>query len=155
MTRSLGRERQPVRVKAVDEFNTIAESWVDFPQQLTNYVENDFIERERLGVESYGTPLHTHNGRDALVDAYEELLDAFMYLTQYGSENDWDEYSTDLALSNTASAIREIVYMLNGRNGAGFLSGRRPQPDPIQVDNRTQLGYYDDDYYVAVTDGEE
>lgn len=155
MTPSQALEPKQVRPRAVDEFKTIAESWSDFSSQLVNYVENDFIERERLGVESYGTPLQTHNGRNALIDAYEELLDAFMYITQHGSENNWSEYSTDLALNNTALAIREVVYMLNGRRPQGFLDARTPQPDPVEVDNRTQLEYWDDDYYVAVTDGEE
>jgi hypothetical protein len=38
--------------------------------------------REAIGVERYGQPLHTHNGRDALRDAREELADATAYLTQ-------------------------------------------------------------------------
>lgn len=39
-------------------------------------------EREAIGVERYGQSLHTHNGRDALRDAREELADATAYLTQ-------------------------------------------------------------------------
>ncbi len=42
----------------------------------------DMEERKRIGTEKYGTPLQAHNGRDALVDAYQEVLDAAVYLRQ-------------------------------------------------------------------------
>lgn len=38
--------------------------------------------REAIGLERYGQSLRTHNGRDALRDAREELADAYVYLTQ-------------------------------------------------------------------------
>jgi hypothetical protein len=37
-------------------------------------------EREAKGVSTYGTKLMTHNGRNALLDALQESLDANMYL---------------------------------------------------------------------------
>lgn len=39
-------------------------------------------ERRKYGIRKYGRPLETHNGRDALKDAWEEALDLFTYLTQ-------------------------------------------------------------------------
>jgi len=45
-------------------------------------VRRDFEERITLGVERYGHPLQTNNGRDAGLDAYQELLDAAHYLKQ-------------------------------------------------------------------------
>jgi len=45
-------------------------------------VLNDLAERAKYGKEQYGTYLMTHNGRDALVDAYHEALDLVMYLAQ-------------------------------------------------------------------------
>lgn len=42
----------------------------------------DMIERKRIGIERYGVPLQAHNGRDALVDAYQEALDLCCYLRQ-------------------------------------------------------------------------
>lgn len=45
-------------------------------------VREDLVERERLGVERYGTALQAHNGRDSLVDLYQELLDACCYVRQ-------------------------------------------------------------------------
>jgi len=38
--------------------------------------------RSAVGLKKYGTPLRAHNGRDALVDAYQEALDLVMYLKQ-------------------------------------------------------------------------
>ena len=42
----------------------------------------DMKERNRVGTLRYGTPLQVHNGRDALVDAYQEALDLVVYLRQ-------------------------------------------------------------------------
>lgn len=38
--------------------------------------------RVEQGLEQYGTPLMPHNGRDALLDLWEELADALFYATQ-------------------------------------------------------------------------
>jgi hypothetical protein len=51
-------------------------------------VQEDLVERARVGKERYGTLLMTHNGRDALVDAYQEALDLVMYLKQSIMERD-------------------------------------------------------------------
>lgn len=51
-------------------------------------VRADLVERERVGVERYGTSLFPHNGRDALRDAYEEALDLCCYLRQAMLERD-------------------------------------------------------------------
>lgn len=51
-------------------------------------VRQDMIERDQLGRERYGVPLQPHNGRDALVDAYQEILDAAVYLRQAIYERD-------------------------------------------------------------------
>ena len=47
-----------------------------------NLVIADMRDRDALGRARYGTPLQTHNGRDALVDAYQEALDLVVYLRQ-------------------------------------------------------------------------
>lgn len=48
----------------------------------------DMRERDHVGRERYGTPLQPHNGRDALVDAYQEALDLAVYLRQAIAERD-------------------------------------------------------------------
>lgn len=42
----------------------------------------DIQERVEAGKEKYGTLLQTHNGRSALWDLYQELIDACMYIRQ-------------------------------------------------------------------------
>ena len=45
-------------------------------------VINDMIDRRSSGINKYGKPLQAHNGRNSLVDAYQEILDAAVYLRQ-------------------------------------------------------------------------
>ena len=45
-------------------------------------VIEDMRQRDVTGRARYGTPLQPHNGRDALVDAYQEALDLVVYLRQ-------------------------------------------------------------------------
>lgn len=42
----------------------------------------DMEARRRLGIERYGVPLQPNNGRDPLIDAYQEALDLAVYLRQ-------------------------------------------------------------------------
>lgn len=51
-------------------------------------VVEDVQARERVGIERYGKPLDPHNGRDAVMDAYEEALDLVMYLRQVLAERE-------------------------------------------------------------------
>ena len=45
-------------------------------------VLKDMEDRRTHGIDKYGTPLQTHNGRDPLIDAYQEALDLCVYLRQ-------------------------------------------------------------------------
>lgn len=45
-------------------------------------VLQDMEARRLHGIEKYGTPVQPHNGRDPLVDAYQESLDQCVYLRQ-------------------------------------------------------------------------
>lgn len=45
-------------------------------------VHDDIEARVEEGEEKYGERLRTENGRDALVDAYQEVLDLALYLRQ-------------------------------------------------------------------------
>ncbi len=48
----------------------------------------DIQVRMQVGLERYGVLLQPHNGRDALRDLYEELLDAACYARQMIEERD-------------------------------------------------------------------
>lgn len=57
------------------------------PQPNTNpavweTVIEDMWARDNFGRAKYGTPLQAFNGRDPLVDAYQECLDLAVYLKQ-------------------------------------------------------------------------
>jgi hypothetical protein len=45
-------------------------------------VISDMKGRDEFGRRKYGTPLQVNNGRDPLVDAYQEALDLVVYLRQ-------------------------------------------------------------------------
>lgn len=45
-------------------------------------VADDIEARIRLGEKKYGTRLKSHNGRDAMLDLYQETLDAVNYSKQ-------------------------------------------------------------------------
>ena len=51
-------------------------------------VLNDMAARDAEGRRKYGVPLQPHNGRDVLVDAYQEALDLCVYLRQAIYERD-------------------------------------------------------------------
>lgn len=40
-------------------------------------------QRMEFGLKKYGTPLETHNGRNPLLDMWEEMLDMVSYFTQF------------------------------------------------------------------------
>lgn len=49
---------------------------------IHDLVIKDMQSRKELGLAKYGTILQAGNGRNALKDAYEEVLDLAMYLKQ-------------------------------------------------------------------------
>lgn len=52
----------------------------EFDMRAIADVLDDMTARDAIGRERYGTPLTAFNGRDQLVDAYQEKLDAAVYL---------------------------------------------------------------------------
>jgi hypothetical protein len=48
----------------------------------------DMNERDQMGTRKHGTRLQPNNGRDVLVDAYQEALDLVVYLRQAIYERD-------------------------------------------------------------------
>lgn len=45
-------------------------------------VIRDMEERRQFGIEKYGTPVQAFNGRNAILDAYQEALDLCVYFKQ-------------------------------------------------------------------------
>ncbi len=57
-------------------------------EPIWDMVIRDMRERDDFGRKNYGTPLQAGNGRDPLVDAYQEALDLCVYLRQAIAERD-------------------------------------------------------------------
>lgn len=57
---------------------------------IADLVIADMARRKRVGIERYGVPLQPFNGRNALIDAYQEVLDLTVYLRQRLEEDDWE-----------------------------------------------------------------
>ena len=55
-------------------------------ERVLDLVITDLNTRAATGYKKYGTYLMTHNGRSALMDAYQEALDLVMYLRQLITE---------------------------------------------------------------------
>lgn len=64
---------------------------------IQDQVIADLEERKKLGLRKYGTLLQPNNGRDALRDAYEEVLDLCCYLAQVLTER--SSLSEDIAIA--------------------------------------------------------
>lgn len=64
---------------------------------IQDLVIADMQERKRLGLERYGTLLQPFNGRKALVDRYQELLDAVQYTRQEIEERAFVDAVVDAA----------------------------------------------------------
>lgn len=50
--------------------------------RIVDLVLQDLVQRAEVGRIKYGTYLYSDNGRDPLIDAYQEALDLCMYLRQ-------------------------------------------------------------------------
>lgn len=69
------------------------------PVSIHDLVAEDLADRKEQGLKTYGRVLHVHNGRSALQDLYEELLDAACYIKQKIEEDRIDGY--DKSISST------------------------------------------------------
>lgn len=58
---------------------------------MHDLVIKDMEARKAFGLSKYGTILQAFNGRHALKDAYEELLDLLVYLRQFLYETQGEE----------------------------------------------------------------
>lgn len=70
--------------------------------------------RRELGLRKYKTVLQPHNGRDALVDAWEEALDLLCYLYQLYLEGD----DTRNQIAQALSILHSLVYKRMQRGDA-------------------------------------
>jgi len=79
-------EKKDVNRLVKEQSNPLPESFEK--PSVWGLVLNDFQNRDSEGRRKYGTPLQPFNGRDALIDAYQEALDLTVYLRQAIYERD-------------------------------------------------------------------
>ena len=88
-------------------------------------IRADMAARDQFGRKKYGVPLQPNNGRDPLKDAYEELLDAAVYLKQtivekserkptVGSRSYSDLIALEKLYKSTLAMIFEIYCIQEG-----------------------------------------
>ena len=110
-------------------------------------VIKDMADRDHLGKVKYGIPLRSHNGRDALVDAYQEVLDLSVYLRQ--------EIEERRALKDAVAVARRISGYQNAETGdiAGLLNSLldhiEEQRRHIQVLSSTVIHYQTQSQFIA------
>jgi len=56
--------------------------------QPSEMLREDLEARAEMGLKKYGTKLRVNNGRRAIVDLYQEIMDAIMYAMQARLEGD-------------------------------------------------------------------
>jgi hypothetical protein len=83
----------------------------------------DIEARVAKGTKEYGEPLTSHNGRDALWDAYEEALDLAMYLRQAIEERDIGEAPPERVVSRYDRATWFLIFGLSMLAEAIFWNG--------------------------------
>jgi hypothetical protein len=137
-------------------------------RSVWSLVIEDMQERDQVGRARYGVPLQPHNGRNAIVDAYQEALDMVVYLRQFIEEQKGTPVSGDSPLCDPGLELtfNHDVFCACGAlpgqphaqdcpfRGSGPLSewvtGTKPAQDARRrldatpVDNRDVPGYVDD-----------
>ena len=99
----LSEESQPVFPFILEELRNAKRSAAD-----ANWLADLLEERRNFGLKKYGQELHTHNGRDAIEDARQELGDLVVYLTQASMEGRSKEVGDLLSKMRTiAACLRE------------------------------------------------
>lgn len=94
-------------------------------------VIKDMQDRDHIGRAKYGTPLQAGNGRNALVDAYQEALDLAVYIRQAIEERKTTASVINLPLGPNDAQAATIGEYLRAlllavwEEGEGF-SGKRP-----------------------------
>lgn len=72
-------------------------------------VIEDMRARDQVGRERYGTPLQAQNGRDPLVDAYQEALDLAVYLRQAIEERATQAFTIQTLKAAFEDAIADVA----------------------------------------------
>ena len=106
-------------------------------ESITDAVIADLSKRREGGIKKYKMQLETHNGRSMLVDAYQELLDAALYVRGAIMEQADAEKAVD-DLESALSGIRLLFPTCNSKWKLGEVEAlvrraiRRLTPRPVE-----------------------
>lgn len=110
------KEPNPIPNKEVETWEevikdyTVREDW--YPPEKKETFQEEIIQlmrdRNEFGKKKYGTPIQAHNGRDNLTDAFQEMLDAVVYLKNQLLEKEDDEMSVIYTMALT---LLEVIYL--------------------------------------------
>lgn len=81
-------------------------------KEACSNVVGDIIDRRQFGLDKYGTLLQAGNGRNALLDAYQEVQDMLVYLKQAIVENNNKKNYVGYELSNIYSRTLQSAIRL-------------------------------------------
>jgi hypothetical protein len=73
--------------------------------EVTSMVVDDHIARNEMGMEDYGGPLVTNDGRYTKMDAYQEALDLVVYLKKDMMEEEHIKYIVRKFIQDGAGAL--------------------------------------------------
>lgn len=93
MRQRLGDQQPPVPNDRPHIHDLVAEDLIGLGTSSAERMATALLQRKQVGIARYGTPLQAGNGRDAVRDAIEEVLDLPVYLRQAIEEG-----RTDLVL---------------------------------------------------------
>jgi hypothetical protein len=99
----------PVWNEVIQDFQVKFERSVVPPRDVVALVLVDMRERDQLGRERYGMPLTTYNGRDHVVDAYQEMLDAAVYMKAAMIEDDGVPQTMYMRLLDDVAFLRQRI----------------------------------------------
>lgn len=127
-------------------------------QSVAEYLKQLIDERTRLGIAKYGTPLMTHNGRDALMDALQEALDLNQYLAQALLEardrqvNHLFQYSFESGVDQNVNTSAQVQTDVSGAAPESQVNPREPF---VVVQGGIMSLLDDEDYVLPIQEDDE
>lgn len=83
-------------------------------QQTVTLLVADMRERHELGIVRYGVPLTSGNGRNSMIDAYQELLDFVVYTRTWLDEQGIEMLAPQMAIK-PSDAMKVTVTPTDGK----------------------------------------
>jgi hypothetical protein len=103
---------------------------------IQTLVIQDIEKRRELGISRYGVALQANNGRDALLDAYEEAMDLTIYLKQALTERDAESVSITPLVDEMTGKVSIHKVLKAAKVASGFSDANRLwMSDAVKLDN--------------------